>query len=170
MPSNAPPWPPLDEQGHIVLPDDPDERVHLARRVFGRVLVQAMDYYINLATDWAANPLPAEPYEFENYATERDRAYRACFASMSDKQREITLHMIRRFLDGVLMSSLTALDQFWKSDVKISLIGKVPDGQQVEVPITAVDADLAAQFVECSEEFSEHAVQLAEDLKLPPQW
>ena len=169
MSSISAPWPPRDEDGHIVWPDDREERVRLARRLFGSALVQTMDYYINQATDWVTNPLPDTPYEYENYPSLSDRAYRECFASMNDKQREITLHMIRRGLSGVLISTLSRLDQF-DVEVMISLIGKGLDGQRIEVPITSVDEELAKQFIECDDEFGEHATQLADDLKFPPRW
>jgi hypothetical protein len=164
----TPPWPPLDENGLVVWPTDHEERIHLARRLFGQALVQTMDYYLKEATHYASNPMPDRPYEFENYASCTDRAYRACFASMTSKQREITLHLVRRLLDGVVISSLSRLDQFGIAQVRISLVGHDRDGQPIDIPITSPEAERAGQFVECTEEFSEYASQLADDIRLPP--
>jgi hypothetical protein len=167
VPPITPSWPQRDEDGQVVWPDDREERERLARRLFGSALVQAMDSYINQATDWVTNPLSAKTYEYENYLSVTDRTYRACFASMNDKQRDVTLHMIRSLLSGVLISTLSLLDQF-DAEVMISLVGKSPDGQRIEVPITSADEELARQFIECNDEFGEHAIRLADDLKLPP--
>jgi hypothetical protein len=166
--SETPRWPPLDENAQVVWPEDQEEQVQLARRLFGKALVETMDCYINLVTDYATNPLPDKPYEIDNYYSEKDRTYRRCFASMTSKQREIILHMIRGVIDGVLISSLTRLDQFWMAEVKISLVGRDTSRQPIEIPITSVEAELARQFVECTDLFSEHAARLADDLKLPP--
>jgi hypothetical protein len=166
--SGTPHWPPLDENAQVIWPEEQDERVRLARRLFGKALVETMDCHINLVTDYAANPQPDKPYETDNYASETDHTYRGCFASMTSKQREIILHLIRGLIDGVLISSLTALDQFWVAEVKISLVGKDTSHQQIEIPITSVEAELAGQFVDCIDEFSVHAYRLADDLKLPP--
>jgi hypothetical protein len=168
MSTETPRWFPLDEDGRLVWPTNHDERVSLARRLLGQALIETMDYYIKEATDFASNPTADRLFEIENYLSCTDRAYRGCFASMASKQREITLHLIRQLVSGVLVSSLTRLDQFGLAEVRISLVGHDREGQPIDVPITSPEAELAGQFVECMEEFSEYAIQLTDDLKLPP--
>jgi hypothetical protein len=100
----------------LVWPTRHDERVFLARRLFGQVLVETMDYYIKEATDFASNPTADGQFEIENHLSCTERAYRGCFASMARKQREITLHLIRQLTSRPLISSLTRLDQFGFAD------------------------------------------------------
>ena len=71
---------------------------------------------------------------------------------------------------GVLVSALTSLDQFHVADVKIALVGRGPDGQPIEVPVTSIEANLAEQFVESTEKLSKYATQLTDDLRSPPHY
>lgn len=128
-----------------------------------------MDNYLDYAVDRVTNPQPAQPFEIENWLSGVDRAYRQCFSSMSDRQKQIVLRLVRDVVDGVLLQTLTSLDQFYVADVKIALVGNGPDGQAVEVPVTSLETDLAELFVQCTEEFSRYSTQLVDDLKSPPQ-
>jgi hypothetical protein len=139
MSPETPRWPPLDGDGRLVWPTNHDERVFLARRLLGQALVETMDYYIKEATDFASNPTADRHFEIENYFSCTDRAYRGCFALMASKQREITLHLIRQFVSGVLVCSLTRLDRFGLAEVRIALVGHDRDGQPIDVPSTSPD-------------------------------
>src|SRR5262249_9728349 len=163
------PWPPLDEDARIIWRTDPHERARLARERFGRALVETMDNYLDYAVDKVINPRPANPCEIENWLSGLHRAYRHSVSSRSDKQKQIVLRLVRDVVDGVLLQALTRLDQFYVADVKIALVGKGPDGQAVEAPVTSIEADLAELFVRCTEEFSRYSTQLTDDLKSPPQ-
>ena len=169
MPTGPSQWPPLDEDAHIIWPLDLDERVQLARKLFNRVLVETMDNYLDHAVDVVNNPRPAKPYETENWLSGVDRAYRQVFSSLNAKQKEIVLRLVRDVVEGVLLQALIRLDQFYIAEVKIALAGKGPDGQAIDVPVTSVEAELAEQFVQSTEELSKYATQLADDLKSPPQ-
>jgi hypothetical protein len=128
-----------------------------------------MDAFLDYAVDKVTNPRPARPFEIDNWLSGVDRAYRECFSSMSDRQKQIVLRLVRHLVDGVLSEALARLDQFYVAHVKIALVGKGPDGQPVEVPVTSIETDLAALFAQCTEEFSRYGTQLIDDLKLPPQ-
>jgi hypothetical protein len=168
--SNGPTsWPPLDDDARIIWPTDPHECALLARKLFGQGLVETMDGCLDHATDMVLSPSPARPFEAESWLACVDRAYRQSFSSMSEKQKQIVLRLVRHVVYGVLLQALTSLDQFYVADVKIVLVGKGPDGQTLEAPVTSIEADLAEQFVLCTEEFSRHWTQLADDLRSPPQ-
>lgn len=169
MPTEPTPRPSLDEDARIIWPADPQKRARLAQQLFGRSLVETMDYYLDYAVDMVVNPRPAKPFEVENWLSGVDHAYRQSFSSMSEQQKRIVLRLVRDVVGGVLASALSRLDQFHVADVRIVLVGRGPDGQSVEAPVTSIEADLAKQFVECTEEFSRHATQLADDLRSPPQ-
>jgi hypothetical protein len=165
-----PQWPPLDPEGRIVWPDHDAERVQLARRLFGEAIVGRADYWIDWAYDLITNPEPPKPYPHENYASEEDRAYRKCFSTLNERQKQVIHRLIRRLVDGVAFSILSRLDQFGAGGdrVEISLIGRRSEGEPVEVPITAPDEEMHEQYIQWQEEFGKHSQELLIDLQGPP--
>jgi|GEM_PF-6823428 len=159
-------WPPLDSAGRIVWPNDEAERVQLARRLFGEAIVGTTDYWIDHASDLITNPEPPRPYLHENSASEQDKVYRKCFATLSNNNKQVISHFIYKIVDGVVVSLLSRLDQFGCAGdrVEISLIGKGPDGEQVEVPVTAVEEEMHQQYHSWQEEFGKHSENLTTDL------
>ena len=159
-------WPPLDPEGRIVWPDDNAERVQLARSLFFEAFVGEVDSWIDHAYDLITNPNPSKPYPHENFASEQDRAYRECFSTLTNRQRQVMLRFARNLADGVAVSILSRLDQFGVGGdrVDISLIGRGPDGQQLEVLITAFEEEMREQYVEWQEQLSKHSEELSNDL------
>jgi hypothetical protein len=128
-----------------------------------------MDCYLDRAVDVVSNPRPLQPFEFDNWGSTVDMAYRQVFASLESTQKQIVLRLVREVASGVLLSALSGLDQFYIAEVKIALVGNGPNGQPMEVPVTSIETDLARLFVESGDELSKYAVQLADDLRSPPQ-
>lgn len=168
---SSPQWPPLDPEGRrFVWPDGDEQRVRLARRLFGWAIVGQVDYWIDYAYHLILNPGPDRPSFRDNYASEKEKSYRACFSTLNDTQRQLLLRLVRELADGVAMSILGSLDEFGLGGdrVEISVIGRGSEGEQIVVPITAVDEEMYQQYVSWQEEFGRHSRELTDDLLGPP--
>lgn len=100
------------EDDHVVQwPDDPTERVLLARALFGRQLIAKFDSWIKHALDFLENPARQESFQRNSKIDLENKYFRAGLQNLEPAQNKVIRDLICTTVQGMLFSALVTLDQ-----------------------------------------------------------
>ncbi len=117
----------VGEDGDVTWPEDPAERMLLARALYGRELIGDFDYWLDHAIDLIENPEPARPFERENELSRKDRYFREHLSTLTDDQKRAVRNLVRSTVHGAIFSMLVNVDQSGNGDYKLTLSPRYTD-------------------------------------------
>jgi hypothetical protein len=153
----------VGEDGNVVLPESSTARIELARAILGRKLMGSFDYWAMYAFDFMDNSEAASTYPPTSILYQKDSYFRGGLRDLSDEQRAVVKQLLLETMEGLLFSTLVALDQFPLADYELTLTlenEEQPDHALQIAPYRGMD--LHDELTGWVQEFSHFARQLGE--------
>src|SRR6478609_12231660 len=90
--------------GDIEVPIDEEEKIELARALFGISIVEKLDYWLDHANDIIKNQDPNEPYIRDNEFSRKDKLLRDTFSKLYNPTKDIVIKLINSTSTGIIFS------------------------------------------------------------------
>ena len=146
--------------GDIVIPENEDDKVKLARALLGLSIISNLDYWLDHAKDYLDNDQPKEPFIRNNELSRQDKIFRETFSKLDNETKTVILKLINSTATGVVFSMLTSFDQFDFGELILSLKPKAVD--KTEIKISSDLEDLHDELSEWIYTFSKFKDDLVE--------
>ena len=144
----------------IEIPENDQEKLKLARALFGYSIVDQLDCWLAIARDYIENKEPKEPFVRVNELSRKDKLFRETFSKLDAETKAIIIKLVNSTMTGIVFSLLTKLDQFDFGELKISLKPKSTDC--TEIKISSDSEDLHDELSEWIYSFSNFKDELVE--------
>jgi hypothetical protein len=79
----------ISEFGDIEVPNDEEEKMKLARTLFGLSIINRLDYWLDYAKDYVDNDKPKEPFLRDNELSRKDKFLRDTFSKLDTEMIEV---------------------------------------------------------------------------------
>jgi hypothetical protein len=119
--------------GDIEVPSDEEEKIKLARTLFGVSIVNALDYWLDYAKDLIDNDNPEEPVIRDNELSRKDKLFRDTFSKLDNETKKIIIKLINSITTGIVFSMLTNFDQFDFGELILFLKPKATDKTEIKI-------------------------------------
>ena len=146
--------------GNIVIPENEDDKIKLARALLGLSIISNLDYWLDHAKDYLDNDQPKEPFIRDNELSRKDKTFRDTFSKLDNETKTVVLKLISSTVTGVLFGMLTSFDQFDFGELILSLKPKAVD--KTEIKISSDLEDLHDELSEWIYTFSKYKDDLVE--------
>jgi hypothetical protein len=111
----------MDEQFHLLWPEDAEARAEMGRGLFGLALTNALDSIFINWRERASNPEGRTGATPGSIADRRDQYWRRGLASMTQDQRDFVLRVIDDVLNSMAYHFGIMLDRFDHGDLSLHL-------------------------------------------------
>ena len=150
--------------GDIDVPSDEDEKIKLARTLFGSSIVNTLDYWIDRAKDFIDNNNPKEPFIRDNEPSRKDKRFRDTFSKLDNETKKIIIELINSTATGIAFSLLTNFDQFDFGELILSLKPKADDKTEIRISSDLEDLhDELSEWIYTFSKFKDELVVKEED-------
>lgn len=159
------------EDNEITWPQDGQERVRLARALYGKQLIGTFDYWFSHALDLIENAEPAKPFPRKNEAYKKDAYFRNRLSTLSAEQKQVVRHLIRTTAYGVLFGVLVDIDQSDYGEFTLALKpGAVAGNGQTIQLAPDEENDLHDELRDWILSFSRYADEITELVEIKGGW
>ena len=150
--------------GDIEVPTDEEEKIKLARTLFGSSITNTLDYWIDYAKDLIDNDNPKEPFIRDNEVSRKDKHFRDTLSKLDNETKKIIIKLINSTATGIVFSLLTNFDQFDFGELTISLKPKADDKTEIKISSDMEDLhDELSEWIYTFSKFKDDLVTKEED-------
>jgi hypothetical protein len=154
----------ISNLGDIVIPEDEDEKIKLARALLGLSIISNLDYWLDHAKDYFDNDQPKEPFIRNNELSRQDKTFRETFSKLDNETKVVILKLINSTATGVLFSMLTSFDQFDFGELILSLKPKAIDKTEIKISSDLEDLhDELSEWIYTFSKFKDNLVEKEEN-------
>lgn len=140
------------EKSNLHLPENEEEKILFVRDLFGKSIVNNLDYWLSIATDLIQNEKSEKHFPRKNESYKKDKKYRETFSKLDFETKETIVKLINSVTSGAIYSILLDLDRFHSAEINITY--KSEDIEK-EIPISSSETEeLHLEYWEWIEKYS----------------